>query len=1182
MKTKKDILILLLLLCASVANARQKFFNLTADEVRVDSVLPHFNYAVPLGKNFADSTYTVSILYPEFIDMTAADVEKYQRYCGKALPQMPVVNSVVAIERKKGFLHVDFEPLVERGGKYRKLVSFMLKVEAKPNAVVRRAAANVVSEDVVIYADNSVLASGNWAKIRVPSTGVYRLTEDLIRKAGFTDITKVHVYGYGGNMQPEKIDAAYLTETDDLREVPVCLSDGMRFFYGKGPVSWSNENALTRIRNPYSDYGYYFITQNDKTTATVADSTFIKSFFPSADDYHVIHEVDNYAWYEGGRELYENDPIEAGRSRTYTLKMPKKSTGHVYYNLSAGNDSEVSVIINDSICQKSWAIASNYNNSDYDDHSHGMSRSDVCRLPGVVDTVKVEIKTLSGGPVRLDYIAVTSESPADAPKLSASIPVPEYVYNITRQNHHADGPVDMVIVIPTSQNLRKQAERLRDFHVQYDGLTVRIIPADELYNEFSSGTPDVNAYRRYLKMLYDRAGSDVSKMPKYLLLFGDAAWDNRMNSMAWNGYSPDDFLLCYESENSFSSVINYVDDGFFCLLDNGEGGESITLSDSEDVAVGRFPVRNAEEAKVMVDKVISYLTNNNVGSWQNEVMVMGDDEDGRIDHMQHAKEMGEIVESKKPGMVVKRVMWDAYTKVETSTGGTYPDVEKLIKEQQEKGSLIMNYSGHGAQTQISHENVLSLSDFKSFTNKNLPLWITAACDIAPFDSQTENIGEQAVLNPNGGAVAFIGTSRTVYVTQNKNINTRILETLFQNDSTGKYPSVGEALRIAKNTTAREGMNSHGNKLKYVLLGDPALVLKIPTANVVIDSIDGKDASLGNITLTALSTVTVKGHVESDGNNINKNYNGALTAVVRDSEESIKCNHINFIFPNRNILYTGTSSVTNGRFSFTFSVPKDINYSQSSGQINVFAVDNKTKVTANGSYKNFYIGGTNSDVKNDSIGPSIYCYLNDPSFVNGGSVNTTPYFVAQISDENGLNTAGVGIGHDLELVIDGEMTRTYSLNNYFKYKLGSYTEGEVGFSIPELPEGPHTLKFRAWDVLNNSSVKTLDFNVVKGLQPNFFNVSVSENPARKHTTFIITHDRAGSILNVEIELFDLNGRQVWSHSERGTAPGNTYTVDWDLTVDDGRSLPIGIYIYRVKISSDGSSMVSKAKKLIVAQ
>ena len=319
------------------------------------------------------------------------------------------------------------------------------------------------------------------------------------------------------------------------------------------------------------------------------------------------------------------------------------------------------------------------------------------------------------------------------------------------------------------------------------------------------------------------------------------------------------------------------------------------------------------------------------------------------------------------------------------------------------------------------------------------------------------------------------------------------------------------------------------------------------------------------------------------------FNGKMTATVRDFAELITCKmnasaeaeRAYTFYDRTKTLFNGTDSVKGGEFSFTFAVTKDISYSDEEGMINIYAVDDTEKLMANGYSTDFIVGGT-EEVTNDSIGPRIYCYLNSPSFVNGGNVNSTPFFVAQISDEDGINTTGTGIGHDLELIIDGEMSRTYVLNDYFAYDFGTFTSGETHYSIPALAPGKHTLKFRAWDVKNNSNTASLTFNVVEGLQPNFFSVSLTKNPASESTTFIINHDRAGSELDVEIDIYDLSGRQLWNYKESGVSTGNTYTVDWNLCVDGGHRLQTGVYLYRVRISCDGSSQASRAKKLVVMQ
>ena len=1176
----RRLLFWLFLLVAVTANAqRQRFFNLTVEDIEIDSLLPQFTYAIPVGENYADSVYQLEIRYPEFIDMSKQDEARYAKLCGSPLPSLPSITQQMVVEKKKGILEFSLVPLVERDGKKQFLVSFMIAMTSRPNASSSKKAKNVAKASGAAdrYASHSVLASGRWAKIRVPCDGVYQLTEALVKKAGFSNLAHVKIYGYGGNLQNEKLVGSELAELDDLPEVPSCTVNGKRLFYGKGPVSWNNASATRRTRNPYSNYGYYFLTESDETPLSVDSAAFLQSFYPSADDYHSLHEIDNYSWYQGGRNLFENSPINAGSSKVYTLPNTAHATsGVLSVSVTAGQATTVQVEFNDSLVGQQVISLGEYDK--------GSESRAIYSVEGLRATDSIKISTISGGPARLDYISMAYNQPRPAPDLAqGSFPSPEYVYNITNQDHHADKEVDMVIIIPTSQKLLSPAQRLADFHEQHDSLKVKIVPADELYNEFSSGTPDANAYRRYLKMLYDRAETE-EQQPKYLLLFGDAVWDNRMLTSDCKAFDPDDYLLAFESENSFSELYCYVDDGWFTLLDDGEGTNQLS-SDKQDVAVGRFPVTTLTDAEAVVDKTISYAEDANAGAWQNVIVFMGDDGNQNL-HMRDVNETADKISSLYPNYQVKKVMWDAYTRVSSSTGNTYPEVSSIIKQQQALGALIFDYAGHGRPDQISHELVLRLNDFRNFSNSNLPLWITASCDIMPFDGTEATIGETALLNSKGGAVAFYGTTRTVYANYNKSLNTTFLKYVLRQVD-GKPTPLGEAQRLTKNEMITTGQDRTANKLQYSLLGDPALSLNLPRQNMVIDSLAGVKMGTADLPeLRAGDIVTIKGHVEKNGLADNS-FNGLVTVVVRDTRELVTCKKNDpiqtktaFTFYDRQkTLYTGSDSVRNGFFEMTFAVPRDINYADGTGLINTYAVSSDHQSLANGAESRFLVNGTDS-VSNDSIGPSIYCYLNSPSFVNGGTVNATPYFVALVTDKDGINASGSGIGHDLQLTIDGDMQKTYNLNDHFTFDFGSFTKGSTYYNIPELSEGPHTLTFRAWDVLNNPSTAKLSFNVVKGLQPEIASVSCTNNPATTSTTFIVTHNFMGSQVDLVIDVFDMSGRLLWQHSESGVSSSNAYTVSWDLTVDGGARLQTGVYLYRVRLSSDGGSQATKAKKLVV--
>lgn len=1184
-----------LLVLALPAKAQQRFFNLTADEVKVDSVLPHFLYSIPLPENYQDSVYTVSVKYPEYMDMTVSDVANYNRISGAALPSQVPLSQNISVSRRKGYLVVSFCPLVFRNNKYQMLVSFMLDVKAKAvkNSVLRqRKNDKAYASAADIYAEHSLLASGKWAKIRVSSSGVYQLTEATVRQAGFSNINKVKIYGYGGNLQNEALYANDLARTDDLKEVPQCVVGGKHLFYAKGPVSWTSNSSTVRRRNPYSDYGYYFITQSDEEPATVDSATFVSSFYPSPDDYHSLYEVDGYSWYNGGRNLFDPTPISVGGSQQVVITNTTGSQkGRLTVNVSAGGNNQIRILLNGKELGTLNVPILQYCKAGQVGGTYSL---DNLRIDAK-DTVT--IVNVSGETARLDYVSMAWEKAIPLPNLSGSHPAATYVKNIANQDLHADGQADLVIIIPASRTLLKQAQRLKELHESHDGMRVNIVAADQLYNEFSSGTPDANAYRRYLRMLQDRAATEAD-MPKYLLLFGDCVWDNRMLTADCKRFDPDDFLLVYESENSFSETVCYAGDSWMGILAEGAGSDA--RRELQDVGVGRFPVTTVAEAKIMVDKTINYSKNQNGGAWQNTIMFMGDDGNDNI-HMKDVDSVANSVGRDYPNFLIKKVMWDAYTRESSATGNTYPEVSKIIRQQQANGALVMDYGGHGSATLISHESVLGLSDFSESRTSNLPLWVTAACDIMPFDGVTETIGESAVLNEKGGAVAFYGTARTVFTSANKYINHAFMKRVLSLQD-GKPIALGEAHRLAQNdvmlgtnrypTPTREDPNKTSpeqdnseNHLQYSLLGDPALSLNLPTAQVVVDEIDGVAVGSGTMpTVKAGSVIKMKGHVAGV-----EGFNGVVTATVRDTQEEITCKlnntsgdgaEVAFKYLDRTkTLYHGSDSIRNGQFELTFAVPKDINYADGQGMINLYALNTDKTIRANGSCDQFIVGGS-AEAKNDSVGPSIYCYLNSPSFVDGGNVNSTPYFVAEIKDKDGINAAGSGIGHDLQLVIDGDMAKTYTLNNNFSYDFGTYTSGSTFYSIPELEEGPHRLQFRAWDIQNNSSTAVLHFNVVKGLRPQLFNIGVTNNPARTSTTFIISHDRMESNMDVVIELFDAAGRQMWRHAESGVSATGNYTVDWDLSVDGGRPLQTGVYLYRVKVSSEGSSYVSKTKKLIV--
>ena len=1004
--------------------------------------------------------------------------------------------------------------------------------------------------------------------------------------------------------------------------------------------------------NTYSKYSYYFLTEGDNpltmpTLSAPASTSQTITTYPE----HVIIDKDEFSWYTGGRTFYEDYNFANGNDRTLLINTPDADNDYTSAMTVAISASSTKITTAQHFFNSKsiGSIVMGALTNEFDKATNGHRDF---TLNNLTEANSLRITTTAGQPARLDYVKIcyrrklkminnflvfshystkpsamrlegatantqvwrigypgnpiahvdatldgnTLQFDVENPTLryiavnvNATYPTPEHVGTIANQDLHADSVADMVIIIPESGKLREQAERLADFHRNHDSLRVKVVRADVLYNEFSSGTPDGGAYRRYLKMLYDRnTGNDL---PKYLLLFGSSLWDNRCLTEACRRLDPRDYLLCYESEASASEVTCYVCDDFFGMLDDGEGGN--IRYDKMDIGIGRLPVKTADKAKILVDKIIKYVENKTIGSWKNTVCFLADDGD-RQKHMIGAESVAQNVESRHPNLKVDRIYWDTYTRVATATGFTYPQVTADINKAVSKGAILMDYTGHGAPYCISKELVLKTANFKAFSSAKVPMWVVASCEITPYDREEENIGVESMVNPNGAAIAFMSSARAVYSTQNSYINNYYVDYVFSRTN-GKRNTIGDAMRLTKvnlvSSIDGEVISARDyseNKLKYALMGDPAITLSIPTQTAVLDSINGVALSSGRMpNLSAGSKARFSGHIEDEDGNRLPSFNGQVSITLYDSQDTVTCkNNTNedvdplTYYSYDHLLFESNDSVSDGQFSVVMPIPLDIKYSNGEGMVKLYAATTDHTLEANGTDKRFTIGGTSPNYTASTQGPKIYVYLNNPEFQNGQTVNDTPYFYANLSDSDGINITGNGVGHDLELIIDGKESTSYVLNPYYENDFGSYTSGKVSFMIPTLEDGEHRLMFRAWDVKNNSSSAVLDFVVDASIRPQLNTVYLSDNPASTSTTFIIYYDRPNSETTFTIDVYNLYGQHVWSHTEKAITSGGYHTIPWDLTSNNGVALQGGLYIYKVAISCNDSKQSTKKQKLII--
>ena len=768
---------------------------------------------------------------------------------------------------------------------------------------------------------------------------------------------------------------------------------------------------------------------------------------------------------------------------------------------------------------------------------------------------------------------------------------PERIGSFEYQNLHALPQAEYLIV--SHKNFLSQANRLADLH-RSTGMTVHVVTTEQIYNEFSSGMLDPTAIRMFAKMFYDRAASDPSALPKYLLLFGDGTYDPKNRVSNNNNYVP-----TYQFLNGENHVSAMVSDDYYGMFDPSE---ALYASDMLDIGVGRLLISDMTTAEEQVDKIEHYMRNGSglyssattnctldasgqsstFGDWRLKYVQIADDEEGGYFVTQDTEPQYNYVKANHPEMNCDKLYTDAFTQVSTAGGERYPDVFDAIVNRVERGALVINYVGHGGEVGLAEERVVTVPQIQSWANiDKMNVFVSATCEFTKYDDPSRiSAGEWASLNPNGGSIALMTTSRSVFFGVNTVTGAKFFENVFTRDNDNEPLAFGEIMRLTKNASG-----SSDNKRSFTLIGDPALQIAIPRLRVVTDSINGLHPAVENDTIRALSKVTIKGHIEDHIGNVLNSFNGEVTPSIFDKVKTMSTlgqNDDSPVLPfelQRNVVYRGKASVVNGYFEFSFIVPKDINYAFGPGKISYYA--NNTVTDAAGQDKRFVIGGVDPVGVNDNTGPEIDLYLNDEAFVSGGITDETPVLMAKLFDENGINTVGNGIGHDLTAVVDANSAEPIVLNEYYTSDLDSYQSGTVRYNMPALEKGKHTLTLKVWDVNNNSSEATVEFVVQEKEQVELAHVLNYPNPFTTHTEFFFEHNQACSELDAQVQIFTVSGKLVKTinqivHTEGFRSAG----IPWDGKDDFGDQLAKGVYVYSLKVRTPEGVVAEKLEKLVL--
>ncbi len=750
--------------------------------------------------------------------------------------------------------------------------------------------------------------------------------------------------------------------------------------------------------------------------------------------------------------------------------------------------------------------------------------------------------------------------------------------------------IEYLIIAPPF--MIQPALRLANHHKNLTGMNVKVVTTDKIYREFSSGKQDISAIRNFIRYVYENASNFGTRI-KYVCLFGDTSVDYKDRLPDNNNIVP-----TFHARSSLDTFTSFMSDDFFTMMDENEG--TMGTGSTMDIAVGRILADDVSLANTMVDKIIAYSQKPSYGNWRDTFVIISDDVDEWYEYKSLEVKLDSIadrVSSEKPFVNVKKIHCDAYQQ-ETSAGGNrYPKVNEAIVDAIEVGALVVNYFGHGGEDGLAKEFIYNKNIAQDLKNQNrYPCIITVTCEFTKFDNpQRITAGELTYWNPEGGAISLITTTRAIQVSIGSDFNEYVSEYMFGfQTETPPYPA--EAVMLAKHEI---GSN---NKRVVFYIGDPAMPLAFPKKSIRLTTINDQPIGPTMDTLKALSRIKMAGEILDENDNVLTDYNGILEAKVFDknllrqtlgndgtrdnsNDADGDGNFNNILLLNfktlGEILFNGQASVQNGKFEFEFVVPRDIQIPVGNGKVSLYSQRDNALEDQTGYNLDILVGGLNENATEDTQGPTIQLFMNDESFVSGGITNDSPILIAKLEDENGINTAS-GIGHDIVATLDGDEANPFVLNEYYQAAVDDYMRGTVNYKLRNLEEGLHTLTLKAWDVYNNSSTAEIQFVVAGDGKLKITRVLNYPNPFVSYTEFWFNHNHPFEPLEVQVQVFTVTGKVVWTHNQIVNTDGFlSRNIIWNGTDDFGDRIGKGTYVYKLTVKSTlTGQQVEKFEKLVI--
>jgi Peptidase family C25 len=724
------------------------------------------------------------------------------------------------------------------------------------------------------------------------------------------------------------------------------------------------------------------------------------------------------------------------------------------------------------------------------------------------------------------------------------------------QNLRGMSPPDLLILV--SEKFLPAAQRLAAFRRQNDRLEVAVATLPKVYNEFSSGQPDLVALRDFVRFLYQKNPQKL----RYLLLFGDASFDYKKRFSSEANIA-DTYVPVFESPESLDPLASYSSDDFLGFMESNEGDwhDNHTL----EIGVGRLPARNLAEAQTLVDKLVRYTQRQGTGAWRNRLAMVADNGDFNI-HQKDADELAQNVERDSPTTRVQRIFVDAFPQVATATGLKAPACNSAIQKVMNDGALILNYNGHGGPSGWAEEQILTLGDIAGWRNlDNMPLLLTATCEFGRYDNPNVTSGaELTLLSAQGGAIGLLTTTRPVFASTNFLLNKAFFNTVFE-PINGQMPRLGDIMIRTKNNSFSDVINRN-----FALLGDPSMRLAYPRQTLTLTQVNNRPIQ-NAAPLRALERVQIEGQISDP------TFEGTVWITVTDKprRRTIRSNQGDRFsyaeFDNR--LFEGRASVRAGKFSASFVIPKDIDYQIGKGRVFLYAIAKDSTSDAVGVWEPLIGGSTELQV--DNTPPQLRAYWNDASFKEGDEIAPQAVLHVELADDNGLNLSVAGLGHEMLATLDDSIEVV--LNPFFLNDLDDFRKGKIRYLWPDLALGEHILRIKVWDNYNNPAEVSLRFRVGLPTQKPV-SILAYPNPFSDVVQIQIEHPLPGKELIGRGQIFDALGRLLGEETHIFLAEDTL--VRWQWSPSKWTGITQGMYFYHIFVeSAEGTFRTQGSTKLL---